>query len=170
MPSLKATSSEKNKVQKQVWQEDLQLAGILHILIEKVFEFEQFKERRGSKSNKKQRFHRAKLKAQTKGRQSNTIANQQKGKMNTDRNTNKISPRTAENHHQHLVVFDTMIDERPHHLPTSSPINGIKCNGAAGVLFHSQKAPPPSSWTSVKTFLQDPRKQENDDDALYWCE
>ncbi|VEU42453.1 unnamed protein product [Pseudo-nitzschia multistriata] len=68
---------------------------------------------------------------------------------------------------QHPVVFDTMIDERR----ISRQNTGDRPNQNQQYLIHSLKPPPPASWaTNVKSFLNAPRKQENDDDAVYWCE
>jgi len=107
--------------------------------------------------------------------------------MNPFSDSRKPSPGTSNDDHddhRHLVVFDTMIDERRQLPVSSSPMANIGRQNTGDrpqqnqqYLLHSLKASSPSSSSSpsswaknAKTFFQVSRKQESDDDALYWCE
>jgi hypothetical protein len=95
-------------------------------------------------------------------------------------NTNNTNDKNAA---RHIVVFDTMVDDKckPQASSSTSNITGDHHHQQQHQYFaHSQASPSSasasasasaSSWTTnIKKFFETGRALESDDDALSWCE
>jgi len=83
-----------------------------------------------------------------------------------------VNSNNDKNASRHIVVFDTMVDDKCKPQAFSSTCN-ITGDQQQQQRYFAQQASPssPSSWTTnIKKFLETGRALENDDDALSWCE